>query len=61
LYEQKAGSDKWEAIDSLKYTTDSEGEKPKTRDANGEWHNPKNDWENNFIRQKLQESNKKKD
>jgi len=57
LFEQKAGNSEWTAIDSITYKTDSEGNEIKTSDEKGSYY-LSSEWESNFIKQKVKESNK---
>lgn len=57
LFEQKAGSQKWIAIDSITYKTDSDGNEVETSDKKGSYY-LSSEWESNFIEEKVKESNK---
>jgi len=57
LFEQKTGHQKWMAIDSITYKTDSEGNEIKISDETGGYY-LSSVWESNFIKQKVKESNK---
>lgn len=57
LYEQKAGSSNWIAIDSIPYKTDSEGNEIGAEDEKGNYYSPSYKWERNFLEEKLKESN----
>ncbi len=57
LFEQKAGNSEWVAIDSITYKTDDDGNEIKTNDEKGSYY-LSSEWESNFIKQKVKESNK---
>ncbi|GAB4507764.1 MAG: hypothetical protein Tsb004_03690 [Allomuricauda sp.] len=57
LFEQNVGNSEWVAIDSITYKTDSEGNEIKTSDEKGSYY-LSSEWESNFIKQKVKESNK---
>lgn len=57
LFEQKAGNSEWVAIDSISYKTDKDGNEIKTSDDKGSYY-LSSEWQSNFIKEKVKESNK---